>query len=59
MAHFPKNALRDICNRARLYSKRVWSHRIEDPESDLSPPESFAAELAMDNLTVSKSLLYF
>ena len=54
MTNFPKNALCDICNRARLYTKRVRSHRIEDPESDLPPPESFAAELAMDHLIVSK-----
>ena len=51
--HFPKNALCDICNRARLCSKRIRSHRAENPGSDLHPPEDIAAELAMDHLTVS------
>ena len=53
ITHFPKIALCDICNRARLCSKWIRSHRIEDPGSDLPPPD-FAAELAMDHLTVSK-----
>ena len=36
--HFPKHPLCDICNRAKLFSKRVRSHRVSDSDSDL--PES-------------------
>ena len=34
MSHFSKHPLCDICNRAKLFSIRVKSHRVEDPESD-------------------------
>ena len=36
--HFPKRPLRDACNRAKHFPKRIRCHRVADPESDL--PES-------------------
>lgn len=38
MIHVPKNRLCDVCNRAKLYSSRVRSHRVADPEEDLEEP---------------------
>ena len=55
MTHFPKNALCDICNRARLYSKRVRSHRIPDSEEDVPDPEKFGDQIACDHVIVFKS----
>ena len=47
MTHLPKNALCDVCNRARLYSKRIRSHRIADPEEDIEEPEKFGEQISM------------
>ena len=41
ISHFPKHPLCDVCNRAKLFSKRIRSHQVEDPESDLPDPSSF------------------
>ena len=41
LAHFPKLSTCDVCNRARLYSKRVQSRRVVDDELDLPEPEAF------------------
>ena len=38
MSHFPTHPPCDICNRAKLFSKRIRSHSVEDPESDLPDP---------------------
>ena len=51
----PKNLLCDACSRAKLYAKRMKSHRVADEESDIPPPEAFAQELAIDHLIVSKT----
>ena len=45
----------DICNRAKLFSKRVRSHRVEGPESDLPDPTKFGEQVAIDHMIVSKS----
>ena len=55
MTHFPKSALCDVCNRARLYSKRIRSHRRAVEESDLPVPEAFGQQIACDHMIVSKS----
>ena len=55
MSHFPKHPLCDICNRANLFSKRIRSHRVEDPESDLRDPTKFRGQVAIDHIIVSKS----
>ena len=55
MTHIPKNPLCDICNRARLYSKRVRSHRVADPEEDILKPEKFGEQVACDHVIVFKS----
>ena len=39
--HFPKHPLCNICNRAKLFSKRIRSHRVPDPESDLPGSSRF------------------
>ena len=55
VCHYPKNPYCDICNQARLYSKRVKTRR--DPEAiDVShtPPEKFADQLAADHVTVHR-----
>ena len=44
-----------VCNRARLYSKRIRSHRRADEESDLPVPEAFGQQIACDHMIVSKS----
>ena len=49
MTHFPKNPLCDICNLARLYSKRIRAHRIADPEEDIEEPEKFGEQIACDH----------
>ena len=41
LTHFPKLSTCDVCNRARLYSKRVQSRRVVDDELDLPEPEAF------------------
>ena len=55
ISHFPKHPLCDICNRAKLFSKRIRSHRVEDPESDLPDPSSFGEQVAIDHMILSKS----
>ena len=55
MSHFPKHPLCDNCNRAKLFSKRVRSRRVEDPESDLPDPTNFWEQVALDHMIVSKS----
>ena len=55
MTHLPKNPLCDIRNRARLYSKRVRSHRVVDPEEDIAEPEKFGEQVACDHVIVFKS----
>ena len=55
LTHCPKNPTCDVCNRARLYSKRVKSHRVADEASDLPKPDAFGKQLACDHLIVFKS----
>ena len=55
LTHFPKLSTCDVCNRARLYSKRVKSRRVVDEELDLPEPEAFGQQLACDHLIVFKS----
>lgn len=55
MTHLPKNPLCDICNRARLYSKRIRSRPIADPEEDIEEPEKFGEQVACDHVIVLKS----
>lgn len=53
--NFPKHPLCDICNRAKLFSKRIRSHHVPDPESDLPDSTKFGEEVAVDHMVVSKS----
>ena len=53
--HFPKHPLCDVCNRAKLFSKRIRSHRVTDPESDLPESTQFGQQVAVDHMVVSKS----
>ncbi len=55
MTHLPKNPLCDVCNRARLYSKRIRSRRVADPEEDTEEPEKFGGQVACDHVIVFKS----
>ena len=55
ISHFPKHPLCDVCNRAKLFSKRVRSHRVPDPESDLPESTQFGEQVAVDHMVVSKS----
>ena len=55
ISHFPKHPVCDICNRAKLFSKRGKSHRVHDPESDLPVPTAFGEQIAIDHMIVSKS----
>ena len=55
LTHFPKLSTCDVCNRARLYSKRVKSRRVVDEELDLPEPDAFGQQLACDHLIVFKS----
>ena len=52
--HCPPSIARHSCNRARLYSKRIRSHRRADEESDLPVPEAFGQQVACDHMIVSK-----
>ena len=54
--HFPKLSTCDVCNRARLYSKRVKSRREANEEFDLSEPDACGQQLACDHLIGFKSL---
>ena len=53
--HFPKHPLCNICNRAKLFSKRIRSHRVPDPESDLPGSSRFGEQVAVDHMVISKS----
>ena len=53
--HFPNLFTCDVCNRARLFSKRVKSRRVVNEELDLSEPDAFGQQLACDHLIVFKS----
>ena len=53
--HFPKHPLCDICNRAKLFSKRIRCHRVPGPESDLPESSKFGEQVAVDHMVVSKS----
>ena len=55
LTHFPKLSTCDVCNRARLYSKRVKSKRVVNEDLDLAEPEAFGQQLACDHLIVFKS----
>ena len=55
LTHFPKLSTCDVCNRARLYSKRVKSRRVVNEELDLAEPEAFGQQLACDHLIFFKS----
>ena len=55
LTHFPKLSTCDVCNRARLFSKRVKSRRVVNEELDLSETDAFGQQLACDHLTVFKS----
>ena len=55
MTHFPKNPMCDVCNRAKLFSKRIKSRREPDPESDLPGPSGFGEQVAIDHMVVSKT----
>ena len=55
ISHYPKHPLCDVCNRAKLLSKRVRSHRVPDPESDLPESTQFGEQVAVDHMVVSKS----
>eukprot|EP00435_Cladocopium_sp_Y103_P038967 s909_g10.t1 len=55
LTHFPKLSTCDVCNRARLYSKRVKSRRVVDEDLDLPEPDAFGQQLACDHLVVFKS----
>ncbi len=53
--HFPKHPLCDVCNRAKLFSKRIRSHREPDPDTDLPDSTKFGEQVAVDHMIVSKS----
>ena len=55
ISHFPEHPLCDVCNRAKLFSKRIRSHRVPDPESDLPESTQFGEQVAVDHMVVSKS----
>ena len=50
LAHFPKLSTCDVCNRARLYSKRVKSRRVVNEDLDLVEPKGFGQQLACHHL---------
>jgi hypothetical protein len=39
----------------KLFSKRIRSHRVPDPESDLPESAKFGEQVAIDHMVVSKS----
>ena len=55
LTHWPKSPFCDVCNRARLYSKRVRSVRQSDEHLDLPDPDAFGQRLACDYISVLKS----
>lgn len=55
LTHYPKNPTCDICNRARLYSRRIKARRPIDEAVDLPKAEAFGQQLACDHLIVFKS----
>ena len=56
LIHFPKLSTCDVCNRARLCSKRVKSRRVANEELNLSEPDACGQQLACDHLIDFKSL---
>ena len=50
LAHFPKLSTCDVCNRARLYSKRVKSRRVVNEDLDLVEPKGFGQQLTCHHL---------
>ena len=44
-----------VCNRAKLFSERIRSHREPDPDSDLPHSTKFGEQVAVDHMIVSKS----
>ena len=55
LSHFPRHPLCDICSCAKLFSKRVKSHRGQDPDADMPEPSKFGEQIAIDHMVVSKS----
>ena len=55
LTHWPKSPFCDVCNRARLYSKRVRSVRQPDERLDLPDPDAFGQQIACDHIIVFKS----
>ena len=55
LSHFPRHPLCDICSCAKLFSKRVKSHRGQDPDADVPEPSKFGEQIAIDHMVVSKS----
>jgi len=53
--HFTKHLLCENCNRSKLFSKRVKSHRVQDPDADLPESTKFGEQIAVDHMIVSKS----
>ena len=63
LTHWPKSPFCDVCNRARLYSKRARSVRQSDEHLDLPDPDAFGQQLACDHIIFSnqqreKNMLY-
>ena len=50
LTHFPNLSACDVCNRARLYSKRVKSRRVVNEDLDLAETEDSGQQLACVNL---------
>ena len=55
LRHFPKNPFCDICNRVKLYAKRVRSKMIEP--IDLPEPAAFGQQLALDHSSSNKEFV--
>ena len=55
LTHWPISPFCDVCNRARLYSKRAHSVRQSDDGIDLPDPDAFGQQLACDHIIVLKS----
>jgi len=63
LTHWPISPFCDVCNRARLYSKRAHSVRQSDDRIDLPDPDAFGQQLACDHIIFSnqqreKNMLY-
>ena len=55
LTHWPISPFCDVCNRARLYSKRAHSVRQSDDRIDLPDPDAFGQQLACDHIIVFNS----